>query len=71
MTVYKPHEFTKLLGATVKILQRQDNMDRLKAYCSPSNHRYYTDEHYYRCTGIANGKPKRKIVAYTRVSSKG
>lgn len=44
MTVYKPHEFAKLLGVTVKTLQRWDNIGRLKAYRSPSNHRYYTDE---------------------------
>ena len=45
MTVYKPHEFAKLLGVTVKTLQRWDNIGRLKAHRSPSNHRYYTDEH--------------------------
>ena len=45
MTVYKPHEFAKLLGVTVKTLQRWDNIGRLKANRSPSNRRYYTDEH--------------------------
>lgn len=45
MTAYKPHEFAKLLGVTVKTLQRWDNTGRLKANRSPSNRRYYTDEH--------------------------
>lgn len=45
MTAYKPHEFAKLLGVTVKTLQRCDNIGRLKTYHSTSNHRYYTDEH--------------------------
>ena len=71
MTVYKPHEFAKLLGVTVKTLQRWDNTGRLKAHRSPSNRRYYTDEHYRHCMGITDDKPKRKIVAYTRVSSRG
>ena len=45
MTVYKPHEFAKLLGVTVKTLQRWDNTGQLKAHRSPSNRKYYTDEH--------------------------
>lgn len=70
MTVYKPHEFAKLLGVTVKTLQRWDNIGRLKVRRSPSNRRYYTDDHYRHCMGIIDDKPKRKIVAYTRVSSR-
>lgn len=45
MTVYKPHDFAKLLGVTNKTLQCWDNIRRLKARRSPSNRRYYTDKH--------------------------
>ena len=66
MTVYKPHEFAKLLGVTVKTLQRWDNIGRLKAYRSPSNHRYYTDEnltsiiHVFSCRLYGLRKYKSK-----------
>lgn len=77
MTVYKPHEFAKLLGVTVKILQRQDNIDRLKAYCSPSNHIYYTGEHLmaiihvFSCSLYSLRKYKSKIKTDKEVFSLG
>lgn len=41
---YKPHEFAKLVGVSVKTLQRWDNHGKLPAKRTPSNYRYYTDE---------------------------
>lgn len=43
-TTYKPSEFSKMVGVSVKTLQRWDRDGVLKAYRSPTNRRYYTDE---------------------------
>lgn len=69
MTTYKIHEVAKKLGVTVKTLQRWDNSGVFKARRTPTNHRYYTDEDILKYQGLSLDKPKRKIVAYTRVSS--
>lgn len=45
MNNYKPQDFSKILGVSVKTLQRWDREGRLKAYRTPSNRRYYTEEH--------------------------
>ena len=42
---YKPNEFAEMVGVSVKTLQRWDNEDILKAFRTPTNRRYYTDEH--------------------------
>lgn len=42
--IYKPHEFAKLLGVSVRTLQRWDNSGKFKAKRTPSGHRYYTEE---------------------------
>ena len=44
--MYKPNEFAKMIGVSVKTLQRWDNADILKAHRTPTNRRYYTDEQY-------------------------
>lgn len=44
--VYKPHEFSKLVGVNVKTLQRWDNKGILKASRTPAGHRFYTHEQY-------------------------
>lgn len=44
MTIYKPHEFAKLIGVTVKTLQRWDVSGKLPAKRTPSNHRFYTQD---------------------------
>ena len=44
MKVYKPKEFSLLLGVCVKTLQRWDNIGLLKAKRSLTNRRYYTQE---------------------------
>lgn len=43
---YKPKEFAKLLGVSVKTLQRWDVGNVLKAFRTPTNRRYYTHEQY-------------------------
>lgn len=69
MTTYKIHEVAKKLGVTVKTLQRWDNSGVFKARRTPTNHRYYTDEDILKYQGLSLDKPKRKTVAYVRVSS--
>lgn len=71
MTTYKIHEVAKKLGVTVKTLQRWDNSGVFKARRTPTNHRYYTDEDILKYQGLSLDKPKRKSVAYVRVSSQG
>lgn len=71
MTTYKIHEVAKKLGVTVKTLQRWDNSGVFKARRTPTNHRYYTDEDILKYQGLSLDKPKRKTVAYIRVSSHG
>lgn len=46
LLVYKPNEFAKKIGVDVKTLQNWDNEGILKAFRSPTNRRYYTEEHY-------------------------
>ena len=57
---YKPKEFAKMIGVSVKTLQRWDKDNVLKAYRTPKDRRYYTDEQYCNYTGQQiqrNGKP--------------
>lgn len=42
---YKPNEFAKLINVSVLTLQRWDNKGILKSNRTPTNRRYYTDEH--------------------------
>ena len=46
LRTYKPHEFAKLIGVTVKTLQRWDREGILQACRTPTNRRYYTHEQY-------------------------
>ena len=46
MKIYKPNEFAKLIGVSVKTLQRWDNSGKFKALRTPANHRFYTQEQY-------------------------
>ena len=49
---YKPNEFAELLNVSVTTLQRWDNNNKLKAFRSPTNRRYYTYEQYLEYKGI-------------------
>ena len=42
ITNYKPKDFAKLLGISVKTLQRWDREGTLKANRTPTDRRYYT-----------------------------
>ena len=55
MSILKPKEMAKRLGVTVLTLQRWDNNGTLKAYRTPTNRRYYTEEQYlaYICQSSA------------------
>ena len=44
--MYKPKQFSKMLGVSVKTLQRWDKDGRLIASRTPSNRRFYTHEQY-------------------------
>jgi putative resolvase len=67
--MYKPHEFAKKLGVTVKTLQRWDNSGKLPAKRTVSNYRYYTDDDLRIAKGLQPLESKRKVVVYCRVSS--
>lgn len=65
----KPKEMAQKLGVSISTLQRWDREGVLKAYRNPKNRRYYTEEQYLNYMGISDDK-KRKVVAYSRVSSR-
>lgn len=69
-TIYKPKDFSKLLGVSVLTLQRWDNAGLLKAYRTPTNRRYYTHEQYLEFKGIKDEEDKRQTVIYARVSTR-
>ena len=52
ITNYKPKDFAKLLGVSVKTLQRWDREGILKANRTPTNRRYYTYDQYLQFEGI-------------------
>ena len=70
ITNYKPKEFAELLNVTVKTLQRWDREKILVANRTPTNRRYYTYDQYLQFKGIGKDADTRKIVIYTRVSTR-
>ena len=70
ITNYKPKEFAELLNVTVKTLQRWDREKVLVANRTPTNRRYYTYDQYLQFKGIGKETDSRKVVIYTRVSTK-
>lgn len=72
VSTYKPSKFAEMLGVTVKTLQRWDNENILKAFRTPTNRRYYTNQQYMEYIGkTITDKDTRKTILYTRVSSSG
>ena len=65
--MYKPKDFAKLIGVSVKTLQRWDNDGILVAKRNPKNRRYYTQEQLMEYLNIS--KTTDKIVIYSRVST--
>ncbi|WP_025022080.1 IS607 family transposase [Ligilactobacillus hayakitensis] len=70
MEMLKPKEIAERLGVTVRTLQIWDKKGILKAYRTPTNRRYYTEEQYLEYIGQSI-RDKRKNVAYARVSTNG
>ena len=70
ITNYKPKEFAELLNVSVKTLQRWDREKTLVANRTPTNRRYYTYDKYLQFKGIGTDIDSRKIVIYTRVSTR-
>ena len=52
--LYAPREFARLIGRSVKTLQRWDREGILKAYRSPTNRRYYTQSQYLQYRGLVS-----------------
>lgn len=66
---YKPKDFAKLLGVSVRTLQRWDYEGKLKAYRSASDRRFYTHQQYEEYMGIKHNDDKLTLI-YARVSSR-
>jgi putative resolvase len=67
--MYKPNQFAKKLGVSVKTLHRWDEADKLPAKRTLSGHRYYTEDDLLIAQGLKPTEAKRKTVVYCRVSS--
>ena len=71
MKTYKPNEFAKMIGVSVKTLQRWDNDQTLIACRNPKDRRYYTQKQYDGYMGNPRENKTGKTVIYSRVSNKG
>ena len=67
--MFKPHEFAKKIGVSVKTLQRWDVDGKLPAKRTLSGHRFYTEDDLLITQGLKPIESKRKVVVYCRVSS--
>jgi len=67
MPNYKPQDFAEMLGISVKTLQRWDKQNKLKAYRTPSDRRYYTHKQYVDY--MSEGRSEGKTIIYARVST--
>jgi predicted site-specific integrase-resolvase len=70
ITNYKPSDFAKLLGVSVKTLQRWDREGILKAYRTPTDRRFYTYDQYLQFKGVGKEHDNREVVIYARVSTR-
>lgn len=66
--MYSPAKFAKMIGKSVRTLQRWDLEGTFIAHRNQKNRRYYTHDQYLEYLGI-QAKETSKIVVYTRVSS--
>ena len=72
MKRYKVGEFAKLLNVTVKTLQNWDKQGSLKAYRTPTNQRFYTEEQLNQILNLSNSNQIKKQglkIGYCRVST--
>ena len=56
ITNYKPKDFAKWLGVSVKTLQRWDREGNFKANHTPTDRRYYTYDQYLQFKGVNTKK---------------
>jgi len=69
--IYAIGEFSKLVGKSIRTLQRWDYDGLLVANRTKTGRRFYTQSQYYEVLGIQpDSSTKREIVCYTRVSGK-
>ena len=72
MKRYKVGEFAKLLNVTVKTLQNWDKQGTLKAYRTPTNQRFYTEEQLNQVLNFSNDNQGEKYglkIGYCRIST--
>lgn len=62
MAMLKPKDMAKKLGVTVRTLQNWDNNGTLKAYRTPTNRRYYTEEQYLEYIGKSTSNIRKKLA---------
>jgi predicted site-specific integrase-resolvase len=67
MKIYSPREFAQLVGRTTQTLRRWEREGILRAYRTPTNRRYYTQQQYQELMGIPPSG--RTVIAYCRVSN--
>jgi putative resolvase len=67
--MYSPAQFGKLIGKSVKTLQRWDTDKSLIAQRNAKNRRFYTHDQYLAYIGIKADHGKGATVVYSRVSS--
>ena len=59
---YKPKKFAKMIGVSIKTLQRWDIEGRLPAYRTPTNRRFYTHEQYENYLAYGNKTQMKNIT---------
>jgi putative resolvase len=69
--IYSPKEFGRLIGRSVKTLQRWDRLGILKAHRSPTNRRYYTHAQYLAYRGITSTQERDRDAALHQDSPPG
>ena len=72
MKQYKVGQFAKLVNVTVKTLQNWDKQGTLKAYRTPTNQIFYTEEQLNQVLGVSNENQEESLglkIRYCRVST--
>ena len=65
---YSIGKFSKLVGVTVRTLQRWDDGGKLVSHKTATGRRFYTESQYREYMNIAKPENVRKVICYTRVS---
>lgn len=68
MKIYNVSQMAEKLNVSVITLQRWDREGRLKAFRTPTNRRYYTQEQLDNLLG-ENCQDKKLVIGYARISS--